>query len=184
MSDFDKAFDVLMLSEVGPWFDSSDIETQLGLISTKAQQKKCGYVNNPADPGGLTKFGIAKNSNPTVDVANLTLKQAAEIYQMKYWKPCEKFGYPLNVMFFDMVVLSGPTAASKVIQRALGVIDDGIIGSNTMLAVSKWDSKKLADKYLTFREIWFINLSISRPDLAVFKKGWLNRIAMLRKWLG
>lgn len=38
-----------------------------------------GYVNNPLDPGGETKFGISKRSYPTLDIAALTRERAAEV---------------------------------------------------------------------------------------------------------
>ena len=44
-----------------------------------------GYVNDPKDPGGETNFGIAKRSNPDVDIKNLTKAEASLIYKTKYW---------------------------------------------------------------------------------------------------
>ena len=44
-------------------------------------------VNDPDDPGGLTKWGISKRAHPDEDIANLTLDDAIRIYQDKYWKP-------------------------------------------------------------------------------------------------
>jgi lysozyme family protein len=35
-----------------------------------------GLVNDPLDPGGMTKYGISKRFNPDVDVENLTIEQA------------------------------------------------------------------------------------------------------------
>ena len=35
-----------------------------------------GYVNNPADPGGETKYGISKRSYPSLNIANLTREMA------------------------------------------------------------------------------------------------------------
>lgn len=35
-----------------------------------------GYVNHPADPGGETKFGIAKRSYPALNIASLTREDA------------------------------------------------------------------------------------------------------------
>ena len=35
-----------------------------------------GYVDDPVDRGGETKYGISKRSYPDLDIANLTLEQA------------------------------------------------------------------------------------------------------------
>ncbi len=39
-----------------------------------------GYVNDPDDPGGETKFGISKRSYANLNIKDLTREQAAEIY--------------------------------------------------------------------------------------------------------
>jgi len=44
-----------------------------------------GYVNDPRDPGGETKFGISKRAYPTLDIANLTVDDAKAIYKRDYW---------------------------------------------------------------------------------------------------
>ena len=45
-----------------------------------------GYVNNPADPGGETNWGISKRSYPDVDIANLTREGAKAIYLRDFWQ--------------------------------------------------------------------------------------------------
>ena len=35
-----------------------------------------GYVNNPADPGGETKYGISRRAYPGEDIANMTVERA------------------------------------------------------------------------------------------------------------
>lgn len=65
-----------------------------------------GYSNDPNDPGGETKYGISKRYNPDVDVKNLTLDQAKEIYLKRYWMPfgCDKRPFPLDICLFDGAV--------------------------------------------------------------------------------
>lgn len=46
-----------------------------------------GLVNNPADPGGLTKYGISQRSYPDLDIRNLSIEDAKEIYFRDYWTP-------------------------------------------------------------------------------------------------
>src|SRR5271156_5911043 len=44
-----------------------------------------GYVDNPEDPGGKTKFGISARYNPGVDIKNLTRGEAIAIYWSEWW---------------------------------------------------------------------------------------------------
>lgn len=46
-----------------------------------------GYTNDPDDPGGETKWGISKRANPDLDIKNLTLEDAINIYYHRYWVP-------------------------------------------------------------------------------------------------
>ena len=53
-----------------------------------------GYVDHPSDPGGETKYGIAKRSHPKEDIKNLTKERAAEIYEKDYWIPSRASSLP------------------------------------------------------------------------------------------
>ena len=52
-------------------------------------KREGGYVNDPDDPGGETKYGISKRAHPDVDIASLTPESAAEIYKDYYWLPAK-----------------------------------------------------------------------------------------------
>jgi lysozyme family protein len=45
-----------------------------------------GLSQDPDDPGGTTKYGISARAHPEVDVRNLTLEDAKEIYRKEYWE--------------------------------------------------------------------------------------------------
>lgn len=64
------------------------------------------YTADPYDPGGPTKYGIAGNFHPGLDIKNLTLEQAKEIYYKEYWLPagCNEAPYPLDICLFDSQV--------------------------------------------------------------------------------
>lgn len=68
-----------------------------------------GYVNNPADPGGETNFGITKMNYPMLDIKQLGKEQAEAIYYMDYWLPigASRFTYPKYLLLFDIAVLCG-----------------------------------------------------------------------------
>jgi hypothetical protein len=65
-----------------------------------------GDSDNPADPGGYTRFGIAQRYHPDIDVRNMTIDQAKKIYLTKYWIPagCDAVPFPLDICLFDGAV--------------------------------------------------------------------------------
>ncbi len=68
-----------------------------------------GYVNDPADPGGETKYGISKRSYPSIDIKKLTAEQAGQIYRTDFWDRChcDGYDYPLALAVFDSAVNCG-----------------------------------------------------------------------------
>jgi len=75
-----------------------------------------GYVNDPDDAGGETKYGIAKRWYPNVDIKNLTKEQAKKIYHTDYWRrgKCDDVPPQLRHIYFDMCVNFGRRGAVKV----------------------------------------------------------------------
>lgn len=134
-----------------------------------------GYVNNPKDPGGETKFGISKRAYPDTDIANLTLDQAKAIYKRDYWDRAQCDALPPNIAYlvFDCAVNSGIGQSIRFLQRALGCADDGQIGPLTIAAVSRVDQESLAARFLGQRLDFMTRLS----TWDVFGKGWARRIA-------
>lgn len=134
-----------------------------------------GYVNNPADPGGETKFGISKRAYPGVDIAKLTVEQAKAIYLRDYWSRAQCDTLPPVVAFqlFDTAVNSGIGQAIRFLQRAVGVADDGVMGPLTMSAVRRLDAEALAARYNGQRLEFMTKLS----TWDTFGRGWARRIA-------
>jgi hypothetical protein len=81
-----------------------------------------GYVNDPADPGGETKFGISKRAYPNLDIKNLTRIDAIAIYKRDYY---DKLGVGLlddirlAYQYFDMGVNGGIGRAKKIMEKAV-----------------------------------------------------------------
>ena len=80
-----------------------------------------GYVNDPDDAGGETKYGIAKRWYPDVDIKNLTKEQAKKIYHTDYWRrgKCDELPPQLRHIYFDMCVNFGRSGAVKVYNKLL-----------------------------------------------------------------
>lgn len=68
-----------------------------------------GYVNDPRDPGGETKFGISKRAYPDIAIADLTIDAAKVIYLRDYFNKCGAAGKEFYVAYvlFDTAVLHG-----------------------------------------------------------------------------
>lgn len=68
-----------------------------------------GYVMDPNDPGGETKYGISKRSYPNEDIKNLTPERAKEIYLVDYWNMalCNRLPEKLKLIVFDCAVNQG-----------------------------------------------------------------------------
>jgi len=137
-----------------------------------------GYVNDPDDPGGETKYGIAKKFNPDVDIKNLTKEGAKEIYYEKYWKPSKADQVPdrLKHIYFDMVVNFGQGGAVKVLQQAAvsrghDIAVDGGIGPATIKAIQNVET----DRVRAYRVLKFARIVIKKPTQEKFWLGWFRR---------
>jgi lysozyme family protein len=125
-------------------------------------EEEGGYVNHPSDPGGETKYGISKRSYPNVDIKNLTKEQAIEIYRKDYWRDeWETLGFPLAACMTDTAVNMGMGRAKKFLEQCN---DDYVT-------------------YLQLRIARYKDIIAARPASKVFEKGWMNRVARLRRFI-
>lgn len=79
-----------------------------------------GYVNDPADPGGETKYGISKRVYPNEDILNLSLERAKAIYLKDYWNAlgCDSLAWGPAYVLFDCAVNQGVGAARALKEKA------------------------------------------------------------------
>ena len=119
-----------------------------------------GYVNDPKDPGGETKWGISKRAYPSLDIKGITPEQAAEIYARDYWDHCgcDSLGWPLSAVAFDTGVNCG-------VPRTIAWLRD----EHTALDL------------LERRRQHYVDICNKNTNLIRFAKGWWNRLADLRK---
>lgn len=146
-----------------------------------------GYVNDPKDPGGETKFGISKRAYPNEDIKNLTKDRAKEIYYADYWlkNSLDKIdNQEVAAAALDTVVNHGRGA--HLIQQALQnlgqpVTVDGRIGPDTLAHINKTAPKTYLPALHDVRQSYYQSLVANNPALAKFLPGWLSRID---KWKG
>lgn len=136
--------------------------------------------HDPNDPGGTTKYGIDQRSHPHVDVENLTLEQAKEIYRAGEWTACrcENVKPGFDLALFDTAVNIGVGKAVRLLQQAVLAKVDGFIGPQTIAAVNAASVDKLID-YIALRERYYRSLPIKLRER--YLNGWLSRLADLSK---
>lgn len=141
-----------------------------------------GYVNHPEDPGGETNMGISKRAYPDEDIKGMTKERAKKIYKTNYWDKVkgDELPAPVALVCFDIAVMSGSRRACRMLQKAVGVTRDGIIGPLTLKAVR--------EAYRTSEDVLVSKLSYLRLDFYkrlkhfdTFGRGWTNRINKTHK---
>jgi lysozyme family protein len=85
-----------------------------------------GYVNDPQDPGGETKFGISKRAYPNEDIKALTVERARELYLRDYWlaSGCEQVAdEAMAILLFDCAVNQGVFRAKQIAGKAKSAVE-------------------------------------------------------------
>ncbi|WP_151746213.1 glycoside hydrolase family 108 protein [Acinetobacter soli] len=146
-----------------------------------------GYSNDRNDPGNWTggkvgigkllgtKFGLAANTYPNLDIKNLTTDQAKLIYKKDWW---DKLGadqlHPAIVyQLWDFAINAGKSRAVKELQQVAGVPDDGLIGPKTIAAVKVMEVNDVLLMLAAERLKFYTSLSTWDR----YGKGWTNRVA-------
>lgn len=138
-----------------------------------------GYANDPRDTGGETNWGItkrtARENGYLGDMRQMKRVQAFEIYKQAFWQcyQCERFPSALAFQFFDACVNHGAGNAARMLQRAVGVLDDGVIGKLTLQAVENQSLNDTLMRLVAERLKFYTRLS----NFNAFGKGWINRMA-------
>ena len=98
------------------------------------------------DSGGETHFGICKRQYPDLDIKNLTLADAMEIYKRDYWDMVkgDLLPAPFDLFVFASAVNQGVNPAIIMLQKAVGVAQDGVIGKDTMNKLANASSEVAA----------------------------------------
>ena len=117
-----------------------------------------GLVDHPSDPGGVTKYGISQRAYPHLDIPNLTVDEAREIYVRDYITPVMK------------VVLS---------ERMQAMVSDAAVNHGLTRAIDWYQTYPTLELFLAKRIRFYTSLS----TFDTFGKGWMNRVNKVLQWI-
>lgn len=159
---FDDAFERLISHEGGLSLDPRDPGNWTG-----------GRVNVGELHG--TKYGIAANTYPDLDIANLTLERAKAIYYRDWWQKigADEIDGAIVFQMWDFAINAGMSTAKRALQRAARVADDGQIGPRTIAAVKAMTVTDVISRFNAQRLRFYTSLS----TWPTYGKGWTNRVA-------
>jgi len=141
------------------------------------------YVNDPDDPGGETKYGISKRSYPNLDIKNLTIDSAIDIYYKDFWLKYKLNSIRSSAIATQLLLIFvnlSPQSASTCVQKAinsiqLSVEEDGIFGSKTIDMLNKLPECHMGDHLrLELVKFYLNRVRINRRQLKNLE-GWIRR---------
>ncbi|WP_299200357.1 holin-associated N-acetylmuramidase [uncultured Tateyamaria sp.] len=173
-------------------------------IAEEIVGREGGFVNDPDDPGGATKFGVTIHTMERLgldldrdgdvdvrDVRRLSRAQAVDIFVTHYFERprIAALPEPLHATVFDMYVNAGANAI-KILQRLLNtmghaVVVDGALGPQSIGATRvAYDAAPdhLVDAYGIARRNYYFRIADNRPASRKYarsraggKGGWIKR---------
>ena len=142
-------------------------------------EKEGRFSNDKDDPGGATNYGITLMTLKDVgidvdgdgdvdvdDIRRLTPEVAMQIYKDKYWNALDagNIDWPLAVAAFDTAVNCGVGRTKRWLQQTTEKGGD-------------------VNYLLQLRTIHYLNIIQKNPVLGKYRKGWLNRVNDLKKYI-
>ena len=144
-------------------------------------------VNDTADHGGETRFGISKAAHPEAWADGPpSWARAQQIYKRVYWdgRGCSKLPLWAALSVFDGEVQHHPHTATRMMQDCLGVTADGVIGPKTAAAArdaAPWQI--VLDRYLVRRAHLYSDIRTADSSQAKFLDGWFWRLFRLQRFI-
>ena len=135
-------------------------------------------TNHPNDKGGETKYGISQRYHPEVDVSRLTETQAIAIYIRDYWNPmrCVDLNSKrLRWKVFDTAVMFGTLRAAVMLQEAVEVDADGVIGPVTIAAANAMPEDTVLTRMAFIQTKRRAYAVVKDTSQVVFLMGWIRR---------
>lgn len=164
--------------------DGVSIQFKRALTQTDGHEG--GFSDDPRDPGNWTggkvgvgvlagtKRGISAAAFPDLVVKDLTDEQIDQMYYSRYWLPIKGDDLPawLGPFLYDFAVNSGTGTAARALQRAVGATADGVIGPQTLAALSTAAPEYVLRRVFVERAMLFAR----NENRETYGAGWYGRL--------
>jgi lysozyme family protein len=114
----------------------------------------------------------------TEDMKALPKHVANSIFRQKFWDRMLGDSFPtqeLANIVYDGHVNHGKWGI-RLLQRVVGVYEDGIVGPITMMALMNRNPQQVYNEYFLARLMFYWAIVRNRPNQMVFWNGWMNRL--------
>lgn len=146
-----------------------------------------GKIVNLEDGAGLTRLGLTQRWNqqdlPADFFTTMEFKDAVAaakpVYRQRYWNLISGELIQSDIVaapLFSFAVNDNPLIAAKMLQKVLGVDDDGHIGKNTLAELGLKDPQIVAKMFRAEWETFYHNVVAVAPSKEKFLGGWINRV--------
>jgi len=169
IKNWDKSCDMVLVHEAGFQSDPHDNGNHLPDGRAGSTMLGCTQANWEAYVGHQVTWD---------DMKKLTKNDVKPLYKRNYWDAVKGDDLPGGVDYaaFDFAINAGPAASRKLIQRAIGVTQDGVFGPMTMAAIKATNGKVFLDKFSQAKRDFYISLHDPK-----YEKGWLSRVEDVKK---
>ena len=145
------------------------------------------FTDNPKDDGNWTggkqgrgelkgtKFGIAANTYPHLDIKSLTIEQAKAVSREDFWDVIGRAHGAVKFQLFDAAVNHGRGNAVRILQRAVRAADDGAWGPLSQAALDRMETTNGHNDVLLRFTAYRFKFWASLQKFDAFGRGWVNR---------
>jgi lysozyme family protein len=139
---------------------------------------------------GCTKFGIATNTYPNLDIRNLTIEQAGKLYERDFWKPLhlsELESQGLANEIFDTAVNCGVGTGGNIVLQLVNIFGpahyklNGKVNSEQIEWINKFTRKK--SNRVTFYKALnvlqgerYLHIITHNPKMMRYSNSWFSRV--------
>lgn len=180
MANFNEAFQILMRLEFSRPEDALDRNpTENGWTFMGIYQNAHPHWAGWDEILGTVAYGgdIEKISRALYASENLRA-QVRAFYKEAYWDRMRLDEISSQVKANEMFIFAvnvGIKPAVRVTQQLVGVVNDGIVGEQTLAAINRYDEAKFDKEFDRAELRYYNNLIEKNPKFRVYANGWRNR---------